>query len=243
MRTLLLTPLFAASLALAEPTSVTAPSLASAPRVTENSVTLFSAPQVGHLGVDGRIAFGARLQVELGGWNLFDDARAGTFLRGGWLGVRGRVWQSDSIAIDVAGRALASQEQGTNTAMAGLWAASGSQIRVFRWFSVLPDFETSWLGGLYQARVSNEFRFEAGDWRLGGHGGAQLWVRDGVVTVAPLAELSLGWRHHFRAVDLQAGAGLAMTRDPSAVLAHPLLVTPEGALQPWAFVRFGVVVN
>ncbi|MEW5738616.1 MAG: hypothetical protein AB1938_06795 [Myxococcota bacterium] len=243
MRSLVLLSLLSATVAAAEPAFVNGSAAPAPAKGNETLAAVYSAPQLGHLAVDGRIALGTRIQIELGGWNLFDDGRADTFLRGAWLGVRGRVWQSDGVSIDVAGRALAGQEQGTNDAVAGLWVASGSKIRVTRWFSVLPDCELSWMGSLFQARMANEFRFFAGDWRLGGHGGAHLWVRDGLVTVAPTAELSVGWRKHFAPFDLDASAGMALARDPSAILGHPLFREVQGELKPWAFVRLAFVVN
>ncbi|GMU62543.1 MAG: hypothetical protein AMXMBFR34_43060 [Myxococcaceae bacterium] len=243
MRPLVLLALFATSVAAAEPSTVNGAVVPAPAKGNESLVAVYSAPQLGHLAVDGRLALGTRIQVELGGWNLFDDDRAGTFLRGGWLGVRGRLWQSDGVSIDVAGRALAGQEQGTNDAVAGLWAQTASRIRVLRWFSVLPDLELSWLGPLFQARFANEFRLFTGDWRLGGLGGAQLWVRDGLVTVAPMVEVTVGWRKHFAPFDLDASAGMALARDPSAILGHPVFRDVQGELGPWAFVRLAFVIN
>ncbi|MEW6434711.1 MAG: hypothetical protein AB1730_24700 [Myxococcota bacterium] len=241
MRHLILGVLLAASTALAQDVSGTAAS--APPRASENAAALLSAPQLGHLAVDGRIAFLPRLQLELGGWNLFDESWSGTFLRGGWLGVRFRAFETDGITIDVAARGLAGQEQDSKQAVGGAWLASATAIRVFRWFSVLPDFEGWWLGRLVQLRAANEFRFSAGDWRLSGHGGAQIWVKDGDVRVAPVAELSVGWRRRFRPFDVDISGGLALTRDPSALLGHPVFRDVRDAMTPWGFVRLGFVVN
>lgn len=241
MKPVFLATVLAASLAFAQAATVSA--TGAPPRASENAASLLSAPQLGHLAVDGRVALLPRLQLELGGWNLFASDFPGSYVRGAWLGVRFRAFETDGISIDVAARGLAGQEQDSQQGVGGAWLASASHIRVFRWFSVRPDFEGSWLGRLVQARVANEFRFTAGDWHLGAHGGAQLWLKDGDVTVAPMAELSVGWRKHFAPLDVDVGGGLALTRDPSAVVGHPVFRDVHGAVAPWGFVRIGFVIN
>lgn len=241
MKHVFLGTLLTASLAFAQAATVSAP--ATRETASENSASLLSAPQLAHLAVDGRVALLPRLQLELGGWNLFDNPYQGTYLRGAWLGLRFRAFETDGISIDVAARGLAGQEQDSKLGVGGAWLASTSRIRVFRWLTVMPDFEGSWLGHLVQGRAANEFRFTAGNWRLGVHGGAQVWIKDGDVTVAPMAELSVGWRKHFAPLDVDVSGGLALTRDPSAVVGHPVFRDVPNAIAPWGFVRLGFVVN
>jgi len=243
MQHLLLGLALVAATASAEPATVGTTTSDPSVKSVESLAAIQSVPQLGHVAVDGRIAVLRNLQVELGGWNLFDDTRAGTFLRGGWAGVRWRVWESDGIGIGLAGRVLVGQRRDANDAVTGAWLQSGSRIRMFSWFHVLPDFEVSVFGPLFQARVANEFRFLLRDFRIGGHGGAQIQVREGVWKVMPLAELSAGWRKHFAPLDFDVSAGLALAMDPSALVGHPVFETVQTELKPWAFLRFAFIPN
>lgn len=50
----------------------------------------------------------------------------------------------------------------------------------------------------------------------------------------------MAWTHAFPAAELGLSGGLALTRDGSALVGHPLLKTPQDVLQPWAFLRVSV---
>lgn len=240
MRLLFVATFACASLALAQEASVSAPG-PQAP-TERGAVALVSAPQLGHLAVDGRVRLMPRVDAQLGGWNLFDDTVADSFVRGAWLGVGIRALEADGVTIDVTARALMGHEAQTDETVGGLWLGGTSTIRALRWFSVRPAFDATWLGDLGQARLLSEFRFTAGDWHLGVHGGAQLWFLRDEVTVAPLAELSMGWRHEFRRVAVDVSGVVAAARDPSGALGHPVLRELRSDFAPWGILRVGVEV-
>lgn len=228
-----------ASTALADVAAEVTAAPEAAPAV---KVWVLSAPQLGHLGLGGELKATGRFSGELGGWNVFgtDDAAKAAFLRGGWAGVRMSVLEAPKLTMTAWVRGLGLQPAKGAAFTAGFGAGASTTLSLLPWLTLVPDFDLTWLPTLTQARLVAAYRFLVGEWTLDARGGAQLWVQGGAVSVAPLVELGVAWMHAFPTVDLGLAGGLALTRDGSALVGHPLLQQPQDVLQPWAFLRVSV---
>jgi len=201
-----------------------------------------SAPQLGHLGLGGEFQLAGRFSAELGGWNVFgtDDAAKAAFLRGGWAGVRMSVLEAPKMKMTAWVRGIGIQPAKDVAFTAGVSAGASTVLNMLPWLTLVPDFDITWLRTLTQARLVAAYRFVVGEWTLDARGGAQLWVQHGEVSVAPLVELGVAWRHSFSTMDLGLSGGLALTRDGAALVGHPLMQHPQDIMQPWAFLRVSI---
>jgi hypothetical protein len=229
---------------------IAAPTVAPASSVTAeasppqpSSVAVTSLPQLWLVGLDGRLGLSPRLVLELSGWSAFREDQ-GAFARGGFVGGQLTVLQGDGIDMVAGLRALAGQTSATGAAIAGLAGRAETHIAVSSSFSLHPSFDLTWFGPLVSGRLVNELAASLGDWRLGGQGGVQAWVRDsGAVQVGPVAALAVTFRHEFPQVALEVGGALGLSRDPSFLVDHPVLATPRDAVAFDAALRVAVTTR
>lgn len=207
----------------------------------ESSVAFLSVPQLAHLALDGHLALSNRIIADLGGWNVFRTDHPEVLKRGGWLGTRIKLIETDAILFEGGFRAIGYQPEEDASFQGGLGIVAATTIKTTDWLEVRPEFELSWLGGVWTSRAANELRFRIGNWRIDAVGGAQAWVRDGGVIVAPALSVLGGYRATFDTFDLDLGAGIAASKDASFLTGHPMQLKPSAELQPWAFVRFALI--
>ena len=201
-----------------------------------------SAPQLGHVATGGLVKASERFGVEVGGWNVFgtDDAAKSAFLRGGWAGVRMTALDAPRLKMTAWVRGVGVQPASDVKFTGGFSVGATTVLTLFSWLTLVPEFDFTWLNVLTQARLVVAYRFVVGEWALDARGGAQLWLKDGAISVAPLVELGVAWSHSFAALDLGLTGGLALTRDGAALVGHPLMQRPQDSLMPWAFLRVSV---
>lgn len=199
-----------------------------------------SAPQARHLAAGGAIDVSHLVRLEVGGWGLLDSAQP-AFLRGGWVGARLQVLDRPSIGMWARLRAFAAQPQAGDPVAAGGAAEAWTVLQPMHWLTLVPGFELSRLGSLSQGRLSAAYRFHAGAWTVEATAGAQGWVRRGEdLIVAPLGALALDWKGRIDRVDVGIGGGVALARDGSFLVDHPLELRPSDDLQPWIFARISI---
>lgn len=198
-----------------------------------------SAPQVRSLCAGVSVDVTRRVALDLGGWTSLDTAQP-TWLRGGWLGARLLVLDLPSIEMIARARALLTQPTDAASPAAGVSADAHTTLRFLPWLSLVPEFELTWLQALSQSRLSVAYRFHSGTWTVDALVGAQGWLRNEELTVAPVAALSLDWSGRFDHLDVGIGGGVALARDGSFLVGHPLMLAPTEAIQPWLFARVSV---
>jgi hypothetical protein len=229
--------------------SVTLPSLAlaqvdlstrAAPEAPRFDVSVLSAPQLGHVALGGEVALGERVKLGLGGWNVAERGDRDVFLRGGWLSASLLALKTDGIEMYGTVAAFGARTALGAGFVGGLKGAATTHIEVFRWFSVVPEFELSWLGPLTTGRLSNTFEFHSGHWRLEARGGVLVWARDQEVNAGLFAEGGLAYRWELPTVRIDAGAGVAVSQDASVVTGHPVFVKADDSYGPWGYARVSV---
>lgn len=208
----------------------------------DTTVQFLTVPQLAHLAVTGNLSLSERISADLGGWNVLRTDTPDVLKRGGWLGTRVKLVETDAIRFDAAFRAFGYQPAEDASFQGGLGLQAATTIKALGWLDVRPDFELTWLGTAWTARAANELRFSVDDaWRISLAGGAQAWVRDGAVLVAPAVSAAGGYRARFSAFDLELAAGIAFAKDASFLTLHPMQLKPATELQPWAFASFTLV--
>ena len=208
----------------------------------EVSAWVGTVAQVRDLTAGVSVDLARRVSVEGAGWTSLDTAQP-VYLRGGWLGATLKI----DLPVDmrVRARGLVIQPADGEAVMAGLSADAHTTMRVASWFTLVPEFELTWLppndtrGSTVLSRISAAYRFHSGTWTIDAIVGAQAWLRD-ELTVAPFGELTVDWHGRFDKVDLGVGGGIALSRDGWLLAGHPMMLQPTDVLQPWLFARLSV---